>query len=120
MDIGAEEIRRWHVQDNGWNDIGYHYVIRRNGVVEKGRNEAVAGAHTSGHNFDSIGVCLVGGMKQDEQKPDCNFTGAQFIALAGLIRDMRKRYPNITVSGHRDWAKRDCPTFNAEEFASWL
>jgi len=80
MDIGAETIRDWHVNDNGWDDIGYHYVITRAGEVEVGRPLEMAGAHVRGHNDDSIGVCLIGGMAEDESTPECNFTHWQWDA----------------------------------------
>ena len=60
MDIGVREIYDWHVNDNGWKDIGYHYVIRRNGNIEIGRPEHTPGAHVAGHNHNTIGLCLVG------------------------------------------------------------
>lgn len=83
MDIGAAEIRRWH-KEKGWADIGYHYVIRRNGVLEVGRDESTVGAHAVGHNARSIGICLVGGI--DEQgHAENNFTPAQFAALRRLL-----------------------------------
>ena len=115
QDIGAKEIRDWHVNDNGWSDIGYHWVIRRNGQIEQGRDESISGAHVAGHNQDSIGVCMVGGMKQSEPKPDCNFTLAQWVALVSLLEELRNRYPGAEISGHRDWAARDCPTFDAKQ-----
>lgn len=59
MDVGAKEIRRWHLE-KGWKDIGYHYVIRRGGQVEKGRPDSQSGAHVRGHNKNSIGVVWVG------------------------------------------------------------
>ena len=65
MDIGAKEIRDWHVNGNHWRDIGYHWVIRRDGTVEKGRPEYQVGAHCLNHNANSIGVCMVGGTKKD-------------------------------------------------------
>jgi N-acetylmuramoyl-L-alanine amidase len=122
MDIGAAEIDVWHKQRNPpFRMIGYHYVIRRNGQREKGRNEAVAWAHTLGQNFDSLGVCLVGGMAEGDKRAECNFTAAQFLALEQLIRELHSRYPNIKVSGHNDWdPHRACPTFNARAFAEWL
>ena len=60
MDIGVEEIRRWH-KERGWSDIGYHYVIRRNGKIEEGRNDGIVGAHAKGMNENSLGICMVGG-----------------------------------------------------------
>ena len=65
MDIGYKEIREWHVDQNGWDDVGYHYIIRRNGKLEKGRPEEYSGAHAPSHNSRSIGICLVGGMAKD-------------------------------------------------------
>ena len=61
MDIGVDKIRKWHVDDNGWDDIGYHYVIRRDGTLEIGRDEAMVGSHARAVNGTSIGVCLIGG-----------------------------------------------------------
>jgi N-acetylmuramoyl-L-alanine amidase len=58
--IGALEIDKWHREERGWSQIGYHRVIRRTGVIELGRKDNVEGAHTKGHNEDSIGVCYIG------------------------------------------------------------
>ena len=107
MDIGVNEIRRWHVEDNGWSDIGYHYVIRRNGDVEIGRPLDRSGAHTKGYNANSIGVCLVG---RDF------FTSEQFLALAVLYRTILGFYPNIDFAGHRDLdSNKTCPNFEVAE-----
>lgn len=112
MDIGVAEIRDWHVNDNGWSDIGYHHVIRRDGTIEPGRDEARSGAHCKGHNHDSIGVCLVGGMSEDG-KPECNYTLRQWRALDELIYDIQTRYPSATVHGHNEFSEKPCPVFNA-------
>lgn len=67
MDIGVKDIRSWHLQ-RGWSDVGYHFVIRRDGRIEKGRDLKTQGAHVKGHNSDSIGVCWVGrSIASDEQ-----------------------------------------------------
>ena len=100
---------------NGWSDIGYHFVIRRNGSVVKGRNIKDSGAHVAGHNADSIGICMVGGIKESG-KADCNFTRHQWKALEGLVDSLMTQFPGVTVSGHRDYAKKDCPTFDAVEW----
>lgn len=120
MDIGADEIRDWHVRQNGWRDIGYHYVIRRDGRVETGRALDVAGAHVSGENHDSIGICLVGGKHRSRDTHDCNFTSAQWRALDRLCRDLLLRFPGAQISGHRDWAARACPGFDAVEWGKTL
>ena len=80
MDIGATEIKKWHVDDNGWDDIGYHYIIKRGGLVEVGRPEGFQGAHAPAANSKSIGVCLIGGMA-DDGGPENNFTLEQFLSL---------------------------------------
>lgn len=114
MDIGADEIRRWHIEDNGWSDIGYHYVIRRTGVIEHGRPLDYQGAHVRGHNHESVGICLVGGVNKDAQ-PDANFTAAQYASLESLISLLLPRFPGAAVRGHRDFpgVTKACPSFDA-------
>jgi len=115
MDIGVAEIRGWH-QDRGWSDVGYHFVVRRNGAVETGRKIADVGAHVQGHNQNSIGVCLVGGVNRGNV-PDCNFTAPQWSALHDLVSELIDDYPDAQVIGHRSYTtKKDCPVFDA---VSW-
>jgi N-acetylmuramoyl-L-alanine amidase len=120
MDIGVEEIRAWHTDPKRpgvpFADIGYHFVIRRNGAREVGRPLSRVGAHTKGHNADSIGVCLVGGMRADDKKPDSNYTLAQLLELEALWREMLDMFPRLQASGHRDWSDRECPCFDVKEF----
>ena len=116
MDIGAKEIRDWHVNGNHWRDIGYHWVIRRDGTVEKGRPEWQSGAHCLNHNANSIGVCLVGGTKKDVRIPEDNFTEAQFASLAKLVRELLIRYPGAAIHGHCEYAAKACPVFSVKEF----
>jgi len=114
-DIGVEEIRKWH-KAKGWDDIGYHYVIRRNGTVEAGRSLDFQGAHVLGHNHESVGICMVGGVKNDAaQTPDSNFTAAQWASLESLVKLLVPRYPGVAVRGHRDFpdVKKACPSFDA-------
>ena len=115
MDVGAEEIREWHVDGNGWRDIGYHWVIRRSGRIEPGRDESVVGAHVAGKNANSIGVCLVGGRGADGSD-DCNYTAAQWASLASLVGELQERFPDASVSGHRDHSSKACPCFDV---AAW-
>ena len=114
MDIGASEIRKWH-KAKGWSDIGYHYVIRRDGRVEDGRPVVTPGAHVKGHNADSIGICLVGGVDK-KGKPDANFSIDQYQELETLVFRLRVKYGQMPVSGHRDFTnKKACPCFNVKQ-----
>ena len=117
MDIGVEEIRKWHRQ-RGWLDIGYHYVIKRDGTVEDGRPRTAPGAHARGFNHVSIGICLVGGVESDGKTPESNFTHAQWDALASLISDLSEMHPRAEVLGHRDLpnVNKACPSFDVK---SW-
>lgn len=116
MDVGAKEIRNWHVKDNGWSDIGYHGVIRRDGTLESGRPMDQAGAHTTGHNANSIGICLVGGVKEDGKTPEANFTPEQWDTLARVVRDLVKKFPGATVHGHNEFAQKACPSFDVQKW----
>lgn len=115
MDIGVKEIRQWHVRDNGWSDIGYHYVIRRNGTVEQGRPLTIPGAHCAGRNARSIGVCLVGGLEKipsGKSISTANYTDTQWTALCDLVRTLHNAYPDADVRGHQDFAAKACPCFD--------
>lgn len=111
-ECSVEEIRQWH-KARGFTDIGYHYVIHLDGRVENGRNVDIAGAHCTGHNTHSIGVVYVGGCAKDGKTPKDTRTQAQKSALANLLIDLRKLYPRATIHGHRDFANKACPSFDA-------
>lgn len=116
MDIGAEWIKNIHVNENKWADIGYHFVIRRNGIIEKGRDLNVIGAHVVGHNTGTIGVCLIGGLSENN-KPENNFTERQFESVQALITVLtRFNLKIVKLSGHRDYANKDCPCFEVKEY----
>ena len=118
MDIGYKEIREWHVDQNGWDDVGYHYIIRRNGKLEKSRPEEYSGAHAPSHNSRSIGICLVGGMA-DDGGPENNFTLEQFLTLKDLVNMVMNKYSDITeVLGHCDVQdnKPNCPGFDVKQW----
>jgi N-acetylmuramoyl-L-alanine amidase len=117
QDIGLKEITQWHTmpqpRGRGWDHVGYHYIIRRNGVVEKGCSLEVRGYHCSGHNAHSIGICMVGGGPNGE---DTYFTEAQYDALAKLVKELRQRYPMTNIFGHREFARKACPVFSVVDF----
>jgi N-acetylmuramoyl-L-alanine amidase len=116
----AEDIRQWHKQ-KGWQDIGYHWVVRLDGSIEPGRNEAVPGAHVANYNSTTIGVVYVGGIDKIAFKPKDTRTVAQKAALLKLLKDLKRRYPGAQILGHRDFpgVAKACPSFNAKtEYAA--
>lgn len=117
-DYTVDDIRRWH-KKQGWSDIGYHYVIYRDGSIHEGRDVRYSGAHCTGHNTNSIGVVYVGGVGKDGKTAKDTRTKAQKRALLQVMRTLRAEYPSARIYGHRDFAKKDCPSFDAkEEFKS--
>lgn len=111
-DVTASDIRRWHKEERGFADIGYHFVVRLDGRVECGRPLAVVGAHCRGHNSRSVGVCYVGGIGSDGCPADTR-TRVQREALSGLLTALRRRFPGASIHGHRDFAPKACPSFDA-------
>lgn len=106
----AKDIDRWH-KERGWNGIGYHYVILLDGTIETGRDETKIGAHTVGHNHNSIGICYIGGT-DDKLNPKDTRTPQQKIQLVNLLRELKWRYPNATIHGHKEFASKACPSFD--------
>lgn len=111
-DYTVADIRRWHLQ-RGFSDIGYHYVVYRDGTVHEGRSVDIAGAHCEGHNTHSIGVCYVGGVQRNGKTPSDTRTNAQRAAMLNLLFELREAYPNAKIHGHRDYAAKACPSFDA-------
>lgn len=116
LDIGAREIKKWHLKRD-FKDIGYHYVIRRNGKIEKGRRDDVPGAHAKGFNNVSLGICLVGGV-DSYNRAESNYTRSQYAALEELLSALAFKNPKAEILGHRDLpaVKKECPCFNVREF----
>jgi len=113
------QVRKWHVQDRGWSDIGYHYLIHRDGLISKGRPLEKVGAHVKGHNSNSIGISLFGGFggAADDQFEE-HFTEAQAKSLRELIAKLQEQLPKIEkISGHSEYANKACPCFDVRE---WL
>ena len=121
--LTVEQIRRDH-KKQGWSDIGYHYVIYRDGSIHDGRDVDIQGAHCAegGGNVGSIGVCYVGGLEKrragvayNQLKPKDTRTLAQKAALIKLLTDLKTIYPNAKIYGHRDFTnKKACPSFDAK------
>ena len=129
-DIGSTEIDKWH-RARGWWGCGYHFIIRRSGLIESAesghrcRPVTRAGAHVAscgtGWNKRSIGICLVGGIDAKGKAED-NFTDEQYEALKELLDYLNHSFPNCTILGHRDLIKKtkggpkDCPCFEVSDF----
>jgi len=109
------DIRRWHLK-RGFNDIGYHYLIHIDGTVEEGRPLNKQGAHCSGQNRGSIGICYVGGMSKDMKKAKDTRTQAQKDSLIKLMHELIYKYnKDMTIHGHNEYANKACPSFNVQE-----
>lgn len=115
--VTRDIVDRWH-RERGFNAIGYHWLVRRDGTVEQGRLESVTGAHVRGHNTGNIGVCWAGGLDR-ASGPNVgvkNMTEAQERALVGLLREIKERHPRAEILGHRDLVATQCPGFDVR---SW-
>ena len=109
------DIRRWHLK-RGFNDIGYHYLIHIDGTIEEGRPINKQGAHCSGENRGSIGICYVGGMSKDMKKAKDTRTQAQKDSLIKLMHELIYKYnKDMTIHGHNEYANKACPSFNVQE-----
>jgi N-acetylmuramoyl-L-alanine amidase len=108
----ANDITRWHKQ-RGFATIGYHWVVLLDGTIQQGRAEMTMGAHCKGHNANSIGICYIGGLDENGKSKDTR-TPEQKKALLELLKRLKKDYPNATIHGHREFANKDCPCFDAK------
>ena len=109
------DIRRWHLK-RGFNDIGYHYLIHIDGTIEEGRPINKQGAHCSGQNRGSIGICYVGGMSKDMKKAKDTRTQAQKESLIKLMHELIYKYnKDMTIHGHNEYANKSCPSFIVKE-----
>ena len=117
-DFTVSQIREWHLQ-RGFSDIGYHYVIYRDGSIHIGRDESIIGAHCTGHNTNSIGVCYIGGCAPDGKTPKDTRTAEQKQSLVKLLKELKTKYPQASIHGHRDFSSKACPSFDAtKEYSS--
>lgn len=116
MDVGVEEIEEWHI-NRGWSEVGYHFVIRRDGTIEDGRDLDKVGAHAKGFNANSIGICYVGGV-DSELEPEDNKTQAQSDSLFDLVGALQVVFGRCNVLGHCDLPRvtKACPSFNVKEW----
>lgn len=107
----VNDIRKWHTQERGWSDVGYHYIVLLDGTIQKGREDRVTGAHVGGHNSDTIGVCYIGGGNGEDTR-----TNKQMASLVYLVGYLKRIYKGSEVWGHRDFkgVTKKCPCFDAK------
>lgn len=110
VDFTAKDIDSWH-RSRGFSSIGYHYVIRLDGTIELGRPLKEKGAHCYGHNFDSIGICYIGGRLSDKSYGDSR-TPSQIVSMHNLVTNLLKTFPNASVHGHNEFSNKLCPCFD--------
>jgi|TARA_R110001606_G_scaffold398504_1_gene577724 N-acetyl-anhydromuramyl-L-alanine amidase AmpD len=99
--VDRDIINEWH-KKRGFNQIGYHFVILRDGTIQNGRPPVVMGAHAKGHNKGSLGICLVGGLNQETGRAENNYTPAQMDTLEKLLDSLEKTHSPEVILGHRD------------------
>ncbi len=125
--LGRDYLDRIH-KKKGWSKIGYHFVIKEDGTREVGRKESEIGAHAYGYNRNSIGICYIGGLDSNGNPKDTR-TDAQENSIIELLEELRAKYPEAEILGHRDlspdingdgiidkweWMK-SCPCYDAKE-----
>ncbi len=115
-DIDMATIDKWH-RKRGFFSAGYHFLIKRDGTLETGRELSEAGAHAKGFNHKSVGVALAGGVDADLE-PENNFNPEQFETLKALLDDLKSRWPDAMILGHRDLkgVTKACPSFDVQEW----
>lgn len=109
----VEDIDRWH-KKNGWTCIGYHFFVKKDGTIYRGRQENSVGAHAGGANSNSIGICFEG-RYETEQMPD-----AQVEAGKELVAYLKNKYGISKVQKHSDVCSTSCPgkNFRFDEIAN--
>lgn len=112
-EVTVDDIDMWHRQ-RGWKGIGYHYVIYLDGSIHNGRKIEEIGAHCTGHNKNSIGICYVGGC-DEEMNPKDTRTEEQKQSLLDLLYRLKEKFPNAKIYGHNDFVNKCCPCFSVKD-----
>ena len=118
----ADDLRDWHVNGNGWSDIGYHFVLLLDGTIEEGRPLRRQGAHVKGHNKNTVGVCYIGGV-DEHGNPKDTMTPEQEMAFEQVVYCLREEYGDeIDIMGHRDYegVSKACPSLDVREKFDYL
>jgi hypothetical protein len=119
VDAKHKEIKRWHVKERGWNDIGYHWIDDRDGQIKAGRDMSVIGAGVLGHNRGVIHLCMIGGHGgSSTDKFSDHFTNAQLVSLMVLFSKIDLKTKISVISGHNQFANKGCPCFDVPRWWS--
>ena len=102
IECTADDIHSWHLQ-NKWTGIGYHFFVRKDGKIYRGRPENTIGSHTKGNNINTLGICFEGNFKIE----DMNYTQLQ--AGSELVCYLKEKYNITEVKRHKDFIATDCP-----------
>lgn len=117
QDFDVNDIRRMHLARK-FNDVGYHYIIKRDGTIQKGRDDTVIGAGVKGYNTGNLHICCIGGLNR-ATGPNVgvdNRTGAQIGSTVRLVKQLLAEHPGARLVGHKDLAATQCPGFDVR---SW-
>jgi len=117
QNIGAKDIDRWH-REQGWLKIGYAIVIKRDGTIERGREDDEVQAAVKGYNHTSFNLCLVGGAKEEDWKQgEDNFTAEEWDSLKKELTRLVQKYPDAKIVGHYELDdKKFCPAFDVRKY----
>lgn len=110
-DYTVNDIRAWH-KARGWSDVGYHYIIYRDGSIMLGRPVGQIGSHVAGKNTGTIGIAYVGGVTSDGRTAKDTRTAAQVASLLWLTAQLAKKHGVKKVTGHNQYAAKACPSFD--------
>lgn len=110
-DYTVSDVRSWHKQ-RGWTDIGYHFIVYRDGTIHAGRPIGQVGAHIAGHNTGTIGVSYIGGLTADGKAAKDTRTPEQRQAMLWLAAELSAMFPIVRIAGHNEFAAKACPSFD--------
>ncbi len=96
-------IRDYHINNNKWKDIAYHFIVFPDGFVKEGRNINELPASIPGRNKNAVAICMIGNFDEDEITPE------QLQATKKLIEQLKKTYATDTLYFHREWSTKTCP-----------
>ena len=99
------DIHQWHLE-NGWSGCGYHFLVRKDGSVYRGRPENAIGSHCKGNNTGSLGICFEGNYMTDTMPQ------VQYNAGIELIQYLFNKYGALAIYGHKELFETDCPGTN--------